>query len=107
MGACKVISSTHNIIISFLGNFSSFNFSLFTSSQTYTFSGGDQQQGQEGEATGGLGDTVETGPVGGLYPPGHSGSYVSLVVVMALGFVLIIMTVSGLAMVFCGRRKAR
>jgi hypothetical protein len=60
------------------------------------------------EATGGLAAaTVETEPGGELAQPSAGGSYVSLVVVMALGFVLIIMVVSGLAMVFCGRRKAR
>lgn len=74
-------------------------FSLYLS-QTYSFSGGNQ-------GTGDLAATVDTEPVEDLDQPSPSGSYVSLVVVMALGFVLVIMVVSGLAMVFCGRRKAR
>ena len=60
------------------------------------------------EATGGLAAaTVETEPIEDLAQPSAGGSYISLVVVMALGFVLIIMVVSGLAMAFCGRGKAR
>ena len=60
------------------------------------------------EATGDLAAaTVETEPVEDIVQPSAGGSYISLIVVMALGFVLIIMVVSGLAMVFCGRRKAR
>ena len=50
---------------------------------------------------------METEPVEDVAQPSPGGSYVSLVVVMALGFVLVIMVVSGLAMVLCGRRKAR
>ena len=40
-------------------------------------------------------------------PPSPGGSHISLVVVMVLGFVLVVMAVSGLAMVFFGRRRSR
>lgn len=68
-------------------------------SQAYTLSVHSQDSG--------VSQHVE--PSQALFPnqPNHEGSKVSLVVAIVLGSVIIVMVVSGLALVFFGRRSSR
>ena len=72
---------------------------FFLSSQTYTVSFNNQGQLSR------IPEESKQGPVQLQPSPDHNN--VSLIVIMAVGFVTIIVTFSGLAMVFFGRRKSR
>ena len=76
-----------------------FLFLYSLSSQAYTVS--SNNQGQLSRISG----ESKPGPVQLQPSPDHSK--VSLIVIVAVGFVIIILTISGLAMVFFGRRKSR
>lgn len=69
------------------------------SSQTYTVSSNNQGQLRS------IPGEFKPGPVQLQPSPDHSK--ISLIIIMAVGFVMIIITISGLAVVFFGRRKSR